>query len=156
MNEAADTATVWVRYERSPIVMAALPLLWVGQLRSSEKSAVRRVFGLVLGSVLIIGSSTVRVVVNRRGLEVGFGPWGWPRRRIPFERIAEARVERLSPLYYGVGFGYRLIPGRSRVVLRPGPGIVVETKQGGSFGVTTRDAERAVDLINDAVRMQPR
>src|SRR5688500_10265226 len=124
-TEAHTDSVVWVRREANPVLLTLVPLIGIDQLRHPERGLARRAAGLVLGGALIICSSTIRVVVNRTAFEVGFGPWGWPRRRIPLGDIVEAHVEKLSPLYWGFGFGYRVVPGRSRVVLWPGPGVVV-------------------------------
>jgi hypothetical protein len=142
---------VWVRREVSLLTLAFLPAVLLRQLRQQGPWTTRRTVGAALGVGVVIGSSTIRVVVNRRGLEVGFGPWGWPRRLIPIERIASAGAERLTPLYYGLGLGYRAVPGRSRVILWPGPAIVVTMTDGHSFGVNVRDANRAADLLNELV-----
>lgn len=145
-------SVVWVRRETSAVIMGLGAVFLVAQARRTDRSQARRVFDACALIGVLVCSSTIRVVVNNRGFEVGFGPWGWPKRHIPLERIAAARVETLSPLYWGFGLGYRVVPGHSRVILRPGPGVVIEMTDGHTFGVTVRDASRAVELINAAVK----
>lgn len=113
--------------------------------------APKRVNGKVLVALAAaVALSTVRVVAGRDGLTVGFGPWGWPRRRIGPERMENVRVEDLAPLRYG-GWGYRIRGRDTRVVVRSGPAVVVDLKSGGSFGVTVPDAESFARVLLNAI-----
>ena len=152
MTAEKTLTPVWVRREISLITLALLPFAIRGVLRDANSSRARRIRRGAIAIAAIVWSSTIRVVINHRGLEVGFGPWGWPRRLVPLDRIASVRTDRFSPWYWGFGFGYRAVPGHSRVILWPGPGIVVEMTNGHSFGVTVRDARRASDLINEMIQ----
>jgi hypothetical protein len=53
---------------------------------------------------------TVRLMVDRRGLLVGFGPWGWPRLTVPLREIEYAVVSTVRPSEWG-GWGYRMRRG---------------------------------------------
>ncbi len=115
-------------------------------------AAVRLIRGRDLAEALMIlvaafGLGTVRVVANREGLAVGFGPWGWPARRIPRARIQHVRIEEVSPMQWG-GWGYRIRGSASRVVVCGGPAVVVELTGGWSFGVTVPDAESFARVLS--------
>ncbi len=97
-----------------------------------------------------LGSATVRVDAGPAGLVVRFGPFGWPRRRIPLGRIRRARVARVHPLLWG-GWGYRLQPQGTRVIVRGGEALVVDLVPHRSFGVTVDGAAAAAALLNRAV-----
>jgi hypothetical protein len=105
----------------------------------------------MLGLAVILSVFTIRVVADPEGLTVGFGPWGWPAKRIPVSRIRSARVEELRafPL---PGYGYRGLPGRGRLIVRSGPGLILDLEDGGSFGVTLgAGSDQAAGVINAAL-----
>ncbi|HZU73547.1 MAG TPA: hypothetical protein VE990_12325 [Acidimicrobiales bacterium] len=112
----------------------------------------RRVWtSVVIGVVGLMASFSIRVVAGPDGLSVGFGPWGWPVRHIPIARIRSVRVQegKALPLF---GYGYRALPGHTRVVVRSGPVLVVEMTDGASFGVTIGPgAGQAAEAINAAI-----
>jgi hypothetical protein len=99
-------------------------------------------------------TATIDVTVAPTGVRVGFGPFGVPRKVIPLERIERADAIDVEPLAWG-GWGYRVPrPGTSAVVLRRGPGVLLELAGNRRFVVTVDDAPRAAGLINDLVGAQ--
>jgi hypothetical protein len=109
-----------------------------------------RVVSLLGAAAVAAGSSTVRVVANDDGLEVGFGPWGIPARRISSDEITAVRVEPSEVLRFG-GYGYRIKGRDTRVIVRSGPTLVVDLRHGGSFGVTVPDAAAFASVLGTAV-----
>ncbi|MFG3440619.1 hypothetical protein ACGF0J_25470 [Nonomuraea sp. NPDC047897] len=98
---------------------------------------------LVLG--LLTSSVTARVTAD--GLVLGFGPFGWPLRRIPLSRIDRAWAQPRRPGDVG-GWGVRGVPGSATIMLRGGDCLVVGYRKGGTLAVSIDDAERGAALIN--------
>jgi hypothetical protein len=102
---------------------------------------------LALSSVVLLLCSSVRVRVTDEGLHVGFGPFGWPARKLSPAELASARVERLTARGAG-GWGYRANRRGTTVFLRRGECLVVRTKRGRDFAISVDDAERGAALLN--------
>ncbi|MET7458061.1 DUF1648 domain-containing protein [Streptomyces sp. NPDC005574] len=102
-------------------------------------------FALV--AVLVLGCSSVRALVSERGLEVAFGPLGWPARHWAPEEIESARVDSRTPAQVG-GWGYRLSGLGTTVMLRRGECLVIHPTKGREFAVSVDDAERGAALLN--------
>jgi len=103
---------------------------------------------LVLVALLLVASSTFRVLVGPSGL-VARSVFGWPRVVVPLEDVAVARETRVSPFGDFGGWGYRLnLHGRSGVVLRAGEALEVDKGDGTSFVVTVDGAAQAAALLN--------
>lgn len=99
---------------------------------------------LVTGVCLVF--ARLRVSVDRRGLRVVSSLLRLPIKQIPLDQVASARAETIRPLEWG-GWGYRILPGRSAVVLTGGPGIVVERQNGTLFAVTVPDPDLPAALL---------
>jgi hypothetical protein len=99
--------------------------------------------------LLIIGTlaSTLSVRVGVGGLAIGFGPVGWPVRRIPLSKIDRAWSEERYPSQVG-GWGFRGLPGMSTIMLRGGECLVIGYRSGGRLAISIDDAERGASLIN--------
>lgn len=105
---------------------------------------------LTLTGVLLAQLALLRVVVDQRGLTVGTGLLGWPRWRLRPEDITEVSADDISPLRYG-GYGIRMIPGATAVVLRAGPGLVVTRRSGRRFVVSVDDAGTGAGVLAGVV-----
>ncbi|MFB7252960.1 DUF1648 domain-containing protein [Streptomyces nojiriensis] len=101
---------------------------------------------LLFASVSVLACSSVRVRVTERGMDVAFGPLGWPVRRWDAADIEWARAENRTPAQVG-GWGYRLSGLGTTVMLRSGACLVVRAK-GKDFAVSVDDAERGAALLN--------
>jgi len=88
----------------------------------------------------------VQVTVDHRGLRVVAGLLGLPLKRIPVAGIASASAEHIDPTRWG-GWGYRILPGRSALVLRSGPGLVLQLRDGRRFAVTVEDPDTPAALL---------
>ncbi|MER6399741.1 DUF1648 domain-containing protein [Kitasatospora sp. NPDC001603] len=102
---------------------------------------------LALVAAAVLGCSSVQARVTPEGLEVAFGPAGWPVRRWPVQDIESARVEQRTPAQVG-GWGYRLSGLGTTVMLRRGECLVVHPRTGAEFAVSVDDAERGAALLN--------
>ncbi len=110
------------------------------------------VVGLVT-AIVNVEAHTIRVRVDRLGLRIAWGPFGVPATRITLDRIATASPIDVKPREWG-GWGYRgslRFWGRAAAVLRRGPGIRVDLRDGRTFAVTIDDADTAAALLNDYV-----
>lgn len=109
-------------------------------------------------SILMTFFGRIRVTADRSGLSVRYGFLGWPRRSIPIRRIAAARAVDIRPTEWG-GWGYRgslSIMRRAAVVLRAGPGIRLDLRDGRVFAVTIDNPGDPVRLLNAEIsRLTP-
>jgi hypothetical protein len=95
----------------------------------------------------------VRVTLNERELTIHYGQLGWPRQRIPLDRILSAQTFELVPMEHG-GWGYRgslKLTKRAAVVVRSGLALRLELEGGKRLSITVDDAETAARLINGFV-----
>ncbi|GAA2715187.1 MULTISPECIES: DUF1648 domain-containing protein [Streptomyces] len=104
--------------------------------------------GLGVAGVVTALCSGARVTVDRNGLTVRPVALPRPRVRLPLERITEASARRVEPLRDFGGWGYRVVPGASGVVLRTGDAVAVRLAHGSEFVVTVDDAGTAAGLLN--------
>ena len=93
--------------------------------------------------------SSLRVEVTDEAVAVRFGPTGWPQRRIPMDQIEAAEAIMVDPLKWG-GWGYRWMPWAkaSAAVIRKGPGIELQLKDGRRFAVTVNDSVAGAQTIS--------
>ncbi|MGW1181245.1 DUF1648 domain-containing protein, partial [Streptomyces drozdowiczii] len=104
---------------------------------------------LVLG-LLLATFSRPYVTVDRRGITVS-GLLPWPRVRVPLDRIEAASSRDISPLTEYGGWGYRIRPGRTGVMIRSGEGIVARLASGRDFAVTVDDSATGAALLNTLI-----
>ncbi|MFI1798058.1 DUF1648 domain-containing protein [Streptomyces sp. NPDC020379] len=103
---------------------------------------------LLVTGVLMALLTGARVTADRRGLTVTPSIVPWPRLNVPLRKIAEADHRAVSPLRDFGGWGYRIRPGASGIVLRSGDAISVRLTTGSEFVVTVDDAATAAALLN--------
>ncbi|MFG5721560.1 DUF1648 domain-containing protein [Streptomyces murinus] len=157
LDLARDERLVWFSRTANP---------WLQSLSAvAGLAAVGAALGLVLGlaptatlwpvcaacAVLALAggvSSSVRAKVSEAGLEISFGPLGWPVRRWTPDALESARAERRLPSQVG-GWGYRLSGLGTTVMLRAGDCLVVRPRgRRSDFAVSVDDAERGAALLN--------
>ncbi|MFE7392075.1 DUF1648 domain-containing protein [Streptomyces sp. NPDC057582] len=90
------------------------------------------------------------VSVDRRGITVS-GMLPWPRIRVPLDRIEAATSRDINALAEYGGWGYRIRPGRTGVMIRSGEGIVARLVDGREFAVTVDDSVTGAALLNTLV-----
>lgn len=124
-------------------VVVIVPLVISGSLASAWLAPVI----LLAATVVLASFIRIRVSADWRGLRVVSVLLRIPLKRIPLDRIRRAEAAQLNPGEWG-GWGYRIMPGRSALVLRSGPGLVVTTKDGTQFAISLADAENPARLLN--------
>jgi hypothetical protein len=102
-----------------------------------------------------VAFSHVHVRIDYEAVHVRCGRIGVPRRRIPLDEVTGAQVDALiSPRTWG-GWGYRWRPELgTAVVVRRGPGLVIDLGSGRFFTVTVDDPEGAVQAIRDGLLLR--
>ncbi|MEU8787071.1 DUF1648 domain-containing protein [Streptomyces sp. NPDC048637] len=146
----AGTTAGWSRtISSSPLIVLGVLLLGAGLVVGALAGWLSAA-GLLLGGAAVLPLASVRVTVDRRGLALSptLLPGRFRLRRIPVDRIAEARSRRISCFAEFGGWGYRIRSGASGLVLRSGEGIVVRLTNGREFAVTVDDAATAAALLN--------
>ncbi|MGW2421979.1 DUF1648 domain-containing protein [Streptomyces sp. NPDC001709] len=148
---------VWFSHAANPwlqLLSAVTGLIAVGALVALAVGLANTValwvVGLACGVTSLAGAlfSSVRAKVSEAGLEVSFGPLGWPARRWAPAAIESARVEHRLPSQVG-GWGYRLSGLGTTVMLRAGDCLVVRPRgRRSDFAVSVDDAERGAALLN--------
>ncbi|MFJ6350379.1 DUF1648 domain-containing protein [Streptomyces sp. NPDC092046] len=95
--------------------------------------------------------SRVRVHADRRGLTVRPALVARPRLRVPLDDITGATTRDVEPVADFGGWGYRVRPAASGVILRSGRALAVRRRDGREFVVTVDDATTAAGLLNALV-----
>lgn len=98
--------------------------------------------------------SQVSVLVDGGGLRVRLAGV-LDAKRIPIDKVVTARPIDLEPAQWA-GWGYRVIPGGSAVVLRRGDAIEVLMSNDRRFAVTVDDAATGAALLNGLVKRNDR
>ncbi|MER7990502.1 DUF1648 domain-containing protein [Streptomyces noursei] len=102
---------------------------------------------LLLGALSVAVHCSVRVTVDQRGLTLTPALFPVPLHRVPLDKVAEATSRRISTLAEYGGWGYRIRPGGSGLLLRSGEGLVLRRTNGREFVVTVDDAATAAALL---------
>ena len=107
-------------------------------------------------STLTSGSQPSMALIFSRlslseGLEVAFGPLGWPARRWPADTIASAWSEHRTAMQAG-GWGYRLSGLGTTVMLRGGECLVIRTAKGKDFAISVDGAALLNSLIGQRAK----
>lgn len=96
---------------------------------------------LVTGLVVVL-ASRVRVTVDASGVTVDPGRWSWPHVHVPLADIDAVTSLHVNPWRWG-GWGYRwslVVFRRAAWVVRAGPGLRLDLRDGRRFVVTVDDA----------------
>jgi hypothetical protein len=114
---------------------------------------------LAVGLLVLFGTiafTHVHVRVDCDAVDVRCGHIGVPRRRIPLGEVSGAHlVPLISPRSWG-GWGYRWRPEKgTAVIVRRGPGIIIDLGAGRRFTVTVDDPEGAVRTIRSLLLLPP-
>lgn len=146
LDLVADERAAWHTTVHSPALLAALgaALVVVVVVAAVAAPAAGAVVVVPLLALVVLGR--VRVSVDARGLRVR-GGLGVPLRTVPLDRVERADAAEVLASEWG-GWGYRVGPGRTALVLRSGPGLVVELTDGSRVAVTLDDAATPAALLN--------
>ncbi|MFF2325296.1 MULTISPECIES: DUF1648 domain-containing protein [unclassified Streptomyces] len=127
----------------------ALGLVVVGMVLLFASGWVAALPPLILGALLAVFARPY-VVVDRRGITIS-GMLPWPRLKVPLDRIESATSRDINPLAEYGGWGYRIRPGRSGLMIRSGEGIVATLAGGRVFAVTVDDSATGAALLNTLI-----
>lgn len=94
----------------------------------------------------------ISVEVRRDGFFIAFGPFGWPRRKISWNKVAQVEHITVRPTEWG-GWGYRAVPWKkaTAVVLRKGSGLKFTLAGNRLFVITLDDAGGALAAVERAL-----
>ena len=81
-----------------------------------------------------------------RGLRVTSLLFAIPLKRIAPEQIAQVEAPVPEPTQWG-GWGYRIMPGRSAIILRKGPGMVITQRNEKQFAVSLDQPEEPASIL---------
>ncbi|MCH8613025.1 DUF1648 domain-containing protein [Arsenicicoccus dermatophilus] len=97
--------------------------------------------------ILLVGAMTsaVTVTVDGRGL-TWHTPLGWPRGRMPLDRVASAEATQVTIGEHG-GWGYRIGARGPAVVIRNGAALRVTATSGRCLTITVDDAATGASLL---------
>ncbi|WP_431892968.1 hypothetical protein [Nonomuraea sp. bgisy101] len=129
----------------SALLTVAFGALTLAGLMPGAGGPLFGVAALVLVCGLLTSSVTVRITED--GVAIGFGPLGWPVRRIRLSKIERAWSEQRFPSQVG-GWGIRGVPGAAAIMLRGGDCLVLRYRSGGQLLVSIDDAARGAALLN--------
>ncbi|MEU6997524.1 hypothetical protein [Nonomuraea sp. NPDC046570] len=156
----AGQRSVWVSRLSNPwlLALAVVPfvaLLGFGALSLTglvEYGVAGFVLPVLLLAVLAgLTTSSLTARITEHGLAIGFGPFGWPVRRIGLSKIEKAWAEDRFPSQVG-GWGLRGLPGSAAIMLRGGECLVIRYRSGGQLVVSVDDAGRGASLLNALIQ----
>ncbi|WP_158628646.1 DUF1648 domain-containing protein [Saccharopolyspora rhizosphaerae] len=147
LDLAPGQRAVWVSSVTSPVlVVTGSAVLVVGVVVAALGSWQAALPELFAG-VVVTALSTARVRVDERGVHTTFGPQRFPTRRIRLEQISSAGVARHRALAVG-GWGYRVLPATTAIMLRGGECLVLRLTSGRDFVISVDKPERGAELVN--------
>jgi len=131
-----------------PAAMLALAaVLFVPALAGGDGlPAVLGLVTMLLATAAVALFARLQVTVDSRGLRVISTLGRIPLKRIPLTEITAVEVAQLRPLEWG-GWGYRVMPGRSAIIVAAGPGLIVTTTKGKQFAVSVASPEAPAGLL---------
>ena len=114
--------------------------------------------GISLALLLVVAIAVacfirLRVTIDGSGLRVVSALLPITLKHVPLGRIRLAEVAELHPMEWG-GWGYRIFPGRSAIILRSGPGLVVTTTNDKQFAISLPDPQPAAAVTNALLSQQ--
>lgn len=128
----------WARWTAVVAALVAVAMWWV---------APPVVIPVGVVAVALAMTSELAVRIDIRGVHTLWGPFGWPRPRIPLDVITSVRTEHINPMRWG-GWGYRVSPRGVAAVIRSGPGLVVSRSGRPDYAVTIPHAAEGADVLN--------
>lgn len=108
---------------------------------------------MILSTLLVAAFCGFRVTVDWRGLRVTSMLFGFPLKRIAPEQIDRVDTAVIDPMQWG-GWGYRIMPGSSAIVLRRGPGLIVTQTDSRQFAITLDLPEEPAGVLLHVAQSQ--
>lgn len=138
---------VWISSVSSPVIVvvgAAAVLVGLGALALETWQVA---LPALIAGIFVSGLSTARIRVDERGVSAAFGPQRFPVRRIGLQQISSAGVAHHRALEVG-GWGYRVLPATTAIMLRGGECLVLRLTSGRDFVISVDKPERGAELVN--------
>ncbi|MFE9536147.1 DUF1648 domain-containing protein [Streptomyces sp. NPDC006691] len=144
----------WMRRAPSRVLLGCGAVLLVAGSVLLYAGGWSHAVGALFGAVVCLAFSCPYVTVDRRGLTARPTVLPWPRIRIPLSDVTRAVSREIKVTAEYGGWGYRMRPGKSGLMLRSGDAIVIRRTDGREFAVTVDDAETAAALLNTLARRE--
>ncbi|RWZ82556.1 hypothetical protein [Glutamicibacter sp. HZAU] len=129
------------------IVAVVLPFLAGGSHDGSLASVILPVALSAAVCVLMLGVIWIRVSIIGDRFRVSSALLGIPMRTIKITDIESVTSEKINPMMWG-GWGWRIIPGGSAIVMKEHEGLVFDLKNKKRFAVTIPDSRQAANVLN--------
>lgn len=143
----STTVTSWLFISATILVVAVGVLLFAPLLLRDGITGFGWTLVVYCALVLLVAVFCVyRVSVDWRGLRVISLVFGIPLKRISPDQIANVEAAVLEPAQWG-GWGYRFMPGRSAIILRRGPGMVITLRNGKQFAISLDRPEEPASIL---------
>lgn len=110
---------------------------------------------LVTGLLGLIAFHAVVTRIDSRGVHVSLGALGWPTLHVAIDDVEYATADQIDPLHWG-GWGYQVSRRGPAVIVRRGPGLVLERRTKPTFAVTVDDATEAAAVVNGLIAVSRR
>lgn len=133
-----QAAMAWAKWVAAVAAVAAVVMFWTLPPAAIPLAVIALALAL---------TSELTVRIDARGVHTLWGPFGWPRPRVPLEQITAARCEEIRPAQWG-GWGYRVSPRGVAAVIRRGPGLVVSRSGRPDYAVTIPHAVAGASVLN--------
>lgn len=130
------------------IMMAALTI-GIGLLAFTQAEGAVMIVTLIimiLSTLLCALFCRFQITADRRGLRVISVLLGLPIKRIRPDEIKTIEVAIIDPMQWG-GWGYRVIPGASALVLKAGPGLIITKTNEKQFAITLDHPQKAASVL---------
>lgn len=130
-----------------PALLLVTGLLFIPAFMDGDATSIWLGIGTMLASAIAVSLiAHLQVTVDWRGLRIVSTFARITLKHIRLEDVAAVEVAELRPAEWG-GWGYRVMPGRSAVIMGAGPGLIVTTTGGRQFAVTVGDPDTAASLL---------
>lgn len=148
LDLGSDERAVWVSQVSSRVLTALGGGAVVAGLAGGIAGAgLPFVAPSALVGLACLAFSSARVHIDERGVRTALGPLRWPVRKIRLEHVDSARAETRNAWEVG-GWGYRMRPGTTAVMLRSGECLVLRLVSGREFVLSVDHAQRGAELLN--------
>ncbi|MFI6472023.1 DUF1648 domain-containing protein [Streptomyces sp. NPDC050516] len=138
----------WMRRAPSRVLLAMGVALIVTAIALLYAGGTRHAIIALGGALLCLAFSCPYVTVDRHGLTARPTVLPWPRIRVPLSDVDRAISREVKILAEYGGWGYRMRPGKTGLMLRSGEALVVRRAGGREFAVTVDDSATAAALLN--------
>ncbi|WP_269939108.1 hypothetical protein [Arthrobacter sp. HY1533] len=130
-----------------PALLLVTGLLFIPVFQEGHAASTWLGIGTMLASTIAVALlAHLQVTVDWRGLRIVSTFGRITLKHIRLEDVAAVEVTELRPMEWG-GWGYRVMPGRSAVIMGAGPGLILTTTGGKQFAVTVSDPDTAASLL---------